>query len=322
MNWPNLKARLLEAGTVRLTGEPVGRSLERSRAGPGAGGAGSVFFAVGGHRVRLAVADESPVVITHLGAGIADLRIGEETIRGRIEEVGCHCPRQAYITVSAGCIFRCRYCPVPFQETWVKTPDEVAALVAGVIDRIDGIALTSGVVGSAEEEEERVIAVIERLSGFQKPIGVSIYPRRGTASRLHALGVAEVKFNLEAATPGLFAAVCPGLDRDLIWDALAGSVVLFGKNHVFSNVILGLGETDEEMEACIRRLTGMGVIPVIRPLTPAAEMADERRPDARRLLRICGIHRAALADAGLDPCRALTMCTACTGCDLVPGRDL
>jgi biotin synthase-related radical SAM superfamily protein len=321
MNWLELKARLLETGTVRVTGAPVVHAIERSRAGPSAGGSGSIFFAVGDQRVRLAVDDQSPVGIVHLGGGIADLLLDGETIHGRIEEVGCHCPRQAYITVSAGCIFHCRYCPVPFQEVWVKTPDEVASLVEGVIDRIDAISLTSGVVDSVEEEEERVIAVIKRIRGFGKPLGVSIYPRQGTAARLRALGVAEVKFNLEAATPELFAAVCPGLEWEFLWEVLDESVALFGRNHVFSNVILGLGETDEEMEACIRRLARAGVIPVVRPLTPEAELKGADRPDTKRLIRIFDIHRDALAAAGLDPCVASTMCTACTGCDLVPGRD-
>jgi hypothetical protein len=33
------------------------------------------------------------------------------------------------------------------------------------------------------------------------------------------------------------------------------------------------------------------------------------------------MHEQALEEAGLDTREALTMCTSCTGCDLVPGRD-
>ena len=95
------------------------------------------------------------------------------------------------------------------------------------------------------------------------------------------LGVAEVKFNLEAATPELFTKMCPGLDYDLLWQVLDRSVELFGKNRVFSNVIIGLGETDAELEACIRKLTAHGVIPVLRPLNPVAGLVGTPRPIRR-----------------------------------------
>ena len=324
MNWNHLKARLLAAGTVRLTGEPADCFVERSRAGPGAGGGGSVFFSVGtrrGRRVRLSVDPAGGIELVHMGDGRAEIRFDGEVVGGRLEPVALHCPRQAYITVSEGCIFRCTYCPVPFQEAKVKTPEEVAALVESVLTQIDAISLTSGVVGSVEEDEARVLAVVRRLTGYGKPIGVSIYPLPDTPRRLYDLGVAEVKFNLETATERLFARHCPGLDREALMDALRESVGLFGRNHVFSNVILGLGETDEEMARCIGELSAAGVIPVVRPLTPAAGCAGYDRPSAARIEKICAIHERCRARAGLAPAAALTMCVACTGCDLVPGRD-
>jgi biotin synthase-related radical SAM superfamily protein len=130
-----------------------------------------------------------------------------------------------------------------------------------------------------------------------------------------------VKFNIEAATLGLFAKMCPGLRYDLLWQVLDRSVELFGKNRVFSNVIVGLGETDTEMETCISRLTSHGVIPVLRPLNPVAGLTGFARPSAERLHKIFIMHERALAGAGLDPREARTMCTNCAGCDLVPGRD-
>jgi biotin synthase-related radical SAM superfamily protein len=156
---------------------------------------------------------------------------------------------------------------------------------------------------------------------YNLPIGVSIYPTDQTPDRLNALDVAEVKFNIEAATPGLFAKMCPGLEYDQLWRVLDRSVELFGKNRVFSNVIVGLGETDKEMETCISRMTSHGVIPVLRPLNPVAGLTGFARPSAERLQKIFSMHKRALAAAGLDPREARTMCTNCAGCDLVPGRD-
>jgi len=194
-------------------------------------------------------------------------------------------------------------------------------MVESVRHRVGAISITSGVLESIDEEESYVLEVVKHLRVYDLPIGVSIYPTDQTPNRLRALGVAEVKFNLEAATPELFSKMCPGLNYGLLWQVLNRSVLVFGKNRVFSNVIVGLGETDAELETCIKNLTSLGVIPVLRPLNPVADLAGTPRPSAERLKKIFAIHERELAAAGLDPRLARTMCTNCTGCDLVPGRD-
>jgi biotin synthase-related radical SAM superfamily protein len=322
MQWPELKARILAAGSARIEGKPAGEYIARSTAGPGAGGSGAIFFRMGDHRVKMGLNPESSITVIHDGNGGARLLFEGREYRGQLDMPGCHCPRQAFITVSSGCIFRCRYCQVPYQkEQRRKTIAEIVSLVEGVRDRIDVIAVTSGVIRSIEEEERYVLEVVEALLRFGLPVGVTIYPLPETPERLHALGVAEVKFNVETATPALFAEMCPGLDRQVILEALDRSVPLFGRGHVFSNVIIGLGETDEDMQACIRSLTRRGIILVLRPLNPVAELRSMKRPSAERLLKLHVILSRALDEAGLDTGKAQTMCAACHGCDLVPGRD-
>jgi biotin synthase-related radical SAM superfamily protein len=321
MQWKELKSRLLAAGSVRLSGEPADRFIARSAAGPGAGGSGAVFFSMGSHRVKLSLDPLSQIEIAHRGNGTADLYFDGKLISGRLLEPGFHCPDQAFITVTGSCIFRCRYCSVPAIGGRRKSVEEILRMVESVRPRIHAISVTSGVLESIGEEEAYVLEVVRNLASFNLPLGVSIYPAEKTPDRLHELGVAEVKFNLEAATPELFQTMCPGLDYDLLWQVLDRSVELFGRNRVFSNVIIGLGESDAEMEACIEKLTSHGVIPVLRPLNPVAGMAGTPRPSAERLSRIFAFHSKALAAAGLDAKLAMTMCTNCAGCDLVPGRD-
>jgi biotin synthase-related radical SAM superfamily protein len=321
MQWKELKARLLEGGSARLTGEPADRFIAKSTAGPGAGGRGSIFFAMGSHRVKLALNPTSTIEIAHRGNGTAQLYFEGQLIMGRLLEPGFHCPDQAFITITGSCIFKCRYCTVPKLGGRRKSIEEIVGMVESVLDRIHAISITSGVLTSIEEEEAYVLEVVKRLISFDLPIGVSIYPTENTPDHLRELGVTEVKFNLEAATPELFMNVCPGLEYETIWKALDRSVDLFGRGRVFSNVILGLGETDEELEACIRKLVSHGIIPVLRPLNPVAEFTGRPRPSAERLKKFYGVQTEALTNAGLDAKLALTMCTNCAGCDLVPGRD-
>ena len=321
MRWKDIKAQVLATATTRLSGEPADRYIATSAAGPGAGGEGSVFFSMGGHRVRLALDPMSETEIVHRGGGVADLFIGTTQVSGRLEEPGYHCPNQAYITITGSCIFKCTYCPVPHVQGGRKSIEEILGMVRSVLPRIGAISLTSGVLSSVEEEEAYVLEVVQRLVPFGLPIGVSIYPTELTPDKLHALGVVEVKFNIEAATPRIFGAMCPDLDYDFIWGVLERSVQIFGRGRVFSNVIIGLGETDAEMEQCIRRLTARGILPVLRPLNPVAGASHLPRPSADRLLGIFAMHERSLDEEGLDTRQALTMCTNCTGCDLVPGKD-
>lgn len=319
--WQRLKARLLAVGSAELTGEPIDIYIARSSAGPGAGGKGSFFFSADGHRVKLSVAGQSPVRVHHSGGGLAVLTLDGEEFTGILEHPALHCPRQAYITISASCIFSCRYCNVPALKGHRKTPEEIEALVESVYGGIDAISLTSGVLESIEEEEAYALKIVSRLKRFNLPIGVSIYPTLQTPSLLKEAGVAEVKFNVEAATLPLFEVMCPGLAFGSIREILRDSVRLFGRGHVFSNVILGLGETDEEMEKCLISLSQDGVIPVVRPLNPTAGLREYARPDADRIERTFRVLERVLKEYHLDPSMALTMCPACMGCDMIPGRE-
>ncbi|HIH03861.1 MAG TPA: radical SAM protein [Methanoregulaceae archaeon] len=322
MGWTELKTEVLAGGGCRIEGKLPPGVAARSTAGPGAGGAGAVFFSSGGRRVRVPLGTDGPAVLTVGADGSATLSCNGETMEGRVEAVGLHCPRQAFVTVSESCVYECAYCPVPQCRGPRKTVEEIVDLVGEIADSVDAIALTSGVAVSIEEEEEYVCRVVAALRRFDLPIGVSIFPAPTTPARLHALGVTEVKFNLEAATPELFAAHCPGLPYEAVWNALAASVPLFGRGHVFSNVIVGLGETDDELDACVDRLVGLGVVPVLRPLNPVAGCRGRARPTAKRLSRAARHLRSAFERAELDPSVALSMCGACTGCDLAAWRDL
>lgn len=322
MKWLELKARLLEAGAIRVVGEPLSEVyIGRSTAGPGAGGGGSVFFAIGGRRVRLSLDPRAPLELRHPGEGRAEIEVAGGRWEGRLEPVALHCPRQAYITLSERCIYRCRYCMVPRIGGRIKPLEQIVRRVDGVRDRIDAIAITSGVAESIEKDEQRSCDLVSLLAPLGLPMGVSIYPRMETPSRLKELGVEEVKFNLETASERLFKDMCPDLDRPSIWAVLERSVGIFGENRVFSNVIVGLGETDAEMEETIERLADAGVIPVLRPLNPVSSLPSCLRPSAERLLGLCRMEERILGRAGLNTKVAKTMCIACTGCDLVPGRD-
>jgi biotin synthase-related radical SAM superfamily protein len=318
------KAHLLSIGTVRAD-EP-GRGGQASTAGPGAGGQ-SIFFQSGKHVVRLSVVETSPLHLERRPDGAAILEGRREIACGRLVEPLLHCPKQAYITVSERCIYDCKFCAVPRLEGGIKSKETILQMVeeAARTGKMAAISLTSGVEASPRQEAERVAEIVRDLGSFGVPIGVSISPFPGVNRILKDAGTTEVKYNLECTDRELFYQVCPGISYREIMDALVEAVGVFGKNRVFTNIIVGLGESDEILKRSIDELTEKGIIPVLRAVYPHPLRAGEvrmERPSAERLLDLARYLKRALEKNDLDGSVALTGCYRCTGCDLIPGRDL
>ncbi len=332
------KAYLLSVGTVELPG-PVALG-QPSTAGPGAGGQ-SIFFCSGERTVRLSVVERSKLRLewresdrgsdgssTCNNDGCFALMHGyREVARGQLVESLLHCPGQAYITISERCIYDCKFCAVPKLEGGTKSPQRVKEMVkqAAATGRLRAISLTSGVEVSPEHEAKRVAGIVRDLKSFGVPIGVSISPFPGVNRILKDAGADEVKYNLETLDPDLFKRICPGQSMETIKEALTDAVEIFGRNRVFSNAIVGLGESDKTILSGIDELAEMGVLPVLRAVYPHPLRIGEiemNRPSAERLLQLAHYARRALDKQGLRGDMALTGCYLCTGCDLVPGRDL
>jgi biotin synthase-related radical SAM superfamily protein len=289
-------------------------------------GASPSFFSSGCTQSD-SVAQSSPLLLVGREEGVAILMDGREIARGRLIEPLLHCPEQAYITVSERCIFDCKFCAVPKLRGGIKSKQTVLQMVeeAARTGHLRAISLTSGVEVSPLAEAEKVAGIVRDLKSFRVPVGVSISPFPGVNQILKDAGADEVKYNLECVDPELFLQVCPGISYQEIMDALQEAVAVFGKNRVFTNIIVGLGESDELLRRSIDELTERGIIPVLRAVFPHPLRAGEvpmQRPSAERLLDLARYLKGALEKNGLDGCAALTGCYRCTGCDLIPGRDL
>jgi biotin synthase-related radical SAM superfamily protein len=191
--------------------------------------------------------------------------------------------------------------------------------------KLRSIALTSGVEESPQREVERVAAIIRILRAkYDLPIGVAVYPTQNSTKLLKEAGADEIKYNVETMDRQLFETMCPGLSLDFVLEALKDAVEIFGRNKVFSNILVGLGEDDQSVINGMQDLIKMGVIPILRAVVehPLRSQTRMRRPSAERLLRLARKERALLDQYGLRADVAETMCAACTGCDLMPHRDV
>lgn len=322
------KALLLSIGTVQLSvpGTFCQAGGQASTAGPGAGGQ-SVFFRSGERMVRLAVVESSPLRLERRERGVSILKGDREIAHGKLVEPLLHCPDQAYITVSERCIYDCKFCAVPKLQGAVKSMQTVRRMVEGAQQTgcLRAISLTSGVEVSPRHEAQRVAKIVRDLKAFDLPLGVSVSPFPGVNQMLKRAGTDEVKYNLETVDRDLFPQVCPGISFQEIMDALQEAVDIFGKTRVFTNVIVGLGESDKTLRHGIEELAEMGVLPVLRAVYPHPLRVGEvemTRPSAERLLSLARDLKKMLEKNDLRGDLAQTGCYRCTGCDLAPGRDL
>jgi len=257
MSDAEIKAELIAVGTVNIDRSLLG-DITIPTAGPGAGKT-AFFFRWNAHRVRLAVDEGAKLKAVADNGDVVIFKGPKVLVRGHIEEELIHCPEQAYITISEQCIFDCKYCPVPKLSGKIKSLDEIVRMVEEAYSKgnLKAISITSGVAGSAEEEVERAVEAVKALRKYSLPIGVSVYPTADSNLKLKEAGVVEIKYNVETMDREIFKRVCPGMDHDFIIVKLKEAVGLFGRNFVFSNFIIGLGESDETVEAGLEELASI-----------------------------------------------------------------
>ncbi len=335
------KAVLALGGGVKLPeGFEIPVRVSHSTSGPGAGG-DSVAFSFGGMRVKKSVSygkgefelherDDGSLFLTHNGEPFLD--------RVEFDPVVYHCPEQAFFTLDPRCSYRCAFCAsprLPAEDYKGLTDEDIAGkcLEAYRNMRVKAVSLTSGVIGGdVDATADRFISCIKAVRKVLPDIRIGIEPYADSRIQIVGFkeaGADEIKLNIQAATPEIFAKVCPDLDRENILKCLGYAVECFGKGNVTSNIICGMGETREDLEDCMCQICGMGVIPTVRSLRRSSynrEALEKAIGDVppitpEVLVEIARMHKAVLSRYGMDTRTCGTMCLECGCCDLVPFRD-
>ncbi len=334
------KAELIAGGPVNLPKDfrlPFPPS--RSTAGPGAGSTG-VVFSFGGTRAKKEVSREAgEFELQQTGETLAILRKGEPFL-GDVELVPTllHAPFQAFINIDHECIFDCKFCTSPrLGQSITKglTDEKIIDMIVAASKRevLESVAFTSAVTRSPAQTVERMAGLVKKVRGLfpDIPIGVEPYATRpDEVEMLREAGADEIKLNVESFDRVIFEKVCGGVDLDLILHAISHSCEVFGRNRVCSNIIFGLGETDENVLEGVKVLANMGAVATLRALRVndlnRAELACALGPLApvspERMLRLAREERRILESYGLTTLSFRTMCHTCLSCDLVPFWDV
>jgi biotin synthase-related radical SAM superfamily protein len=214
-------------------------------------------------------------------------------------------------------------------------PDRVVELIVKAAGRTDfkAVAITSAVVEDPQSTVDRLAYVVAQVRRRLPtiPIGVEPYiDRLDQVDQLKEAGADEIKLNIETYDHDIFSQVCGEQDLERILEAIDHAVEVFGRGKVTSNIIVGMGESDENVLEGVDRLASVGCVATLRPLRlndlnrePMTEALGPLEPvSPERMVRLAREHRRILEKHGLTTRTLHTMCHQCGCCDLVPFKDL
>jgi biotin synthase-related radical SAM superfamily protein len=334
------KAEFLSGGAVRLPKDfrlPFPPS--RSTAGPGAGHT-SVVFSFGGTRAKKTVSrEEGEFELSEEGGRLAILRSGRPFIDGvELVPTMMHAPYQAFVNIDSSCMYGCLFCNsprIPAHATKDLSDDRIVEMVveASKQEGFKSVAFTTGVVGSPAQSVKRMADLVRRVRKLlpSAPIGVEPYATRpDEVEMLLEAGADEIKLNIQSYDQDIFDRVCPDLQYQHIMHAINHACEVFPKNKVCSNIIFGLGETDDNVIEGATVLANMGCVATLRALRrdvqnlPHLERALGTLPpvSADRMLMLATEEKKVLDEYGLTTLGFETMCFACLSCDIVPFWDV
>jgi biotin synthase-related radical SAM superfamily protein len=333
---------------ILITGGPVKIGVDirlpfhpsRSTAGPGAGSA-SVVLSFEGMRVKKAMSREvGEFELIQRDGGFRLLRNGRAFLSDvEIEPTIFHSPEQAFFNLDTDCMYDCKFCTSRKLDKRITKNldlDRIVDLVMEASKRDDfkAVAFTSAVVDSPSETVRRLAYVISRVREQLDPaipIGVEPYVDCfDDIDRLRAAGADEIKINIETYDRDIFKRVCGKRDFDWLLKAVRYAVGVFGAGRVCSNIIVGLGETDENVLDGVDRLAKMGCVSTLRALRindmnlkALEDVLGHLEPvTPERIIRLAEGQRSVFELYDVNPASFRTMCHACACCDIVPFRDI
>ena len=334
------KAEMLVGGAVLIPKDfRLPFPASRSTAGPGAGHR-SVVFSFGGTRAKKTVSRErGEFELVVEGDSYSLMKGGHLFIEGvELVPTLMHAPFQAFVNIDSRCIYDCKFCNSPRlanDATKNLSDDKIIEMILGASkeDGFQAVAFTSGVAESPMMTVRRMAGLVKRVKQLlpDTPVGVEPYATRpDEVEILLEAGADEIKLNIETFDRDIFEKICDDMDFDQILHAINHSGEVFGENRVCSNIIFGLGETDENILEGTKVLANMGAVATLRALrrdelnTTGLEgaLGSLGPVSAERMLTLADGQKKIFADYGLSPLRFKTMCHACLSCDIVPFWDV
>ena len=290
-------------------------------------------------RVRLTVVQENPSFLLDMNKTnclfIVELATNKIVTENLIfEEVIVHAPDQLFLGIYEYCKVGCKFCPCSIRQE--KTHYSLDSIYEDINNAqgksFSNVGITTSIPPhlSPDDVADEMIFIVKKIReklGSQIPLGVSTkIPTKEKLILLKEAGADEIRLNIEIPNTELAMKMMPQKPLNDILESIKIACQVFGTGKVSSNIVIGLGESDDDVLCHIEILAKMGAIATLYPYDPIeacdSDIKALKRPTAERLLRLAIGHKKILDKHCLDTAGLLTMCPACAASHILPGRDL
>jgi biotin synthase-like enzyme len=315
--------------------------LERSTTGPNTRGH-SITLRFNRKNIKLAVTRDTsePFSLQKDGKRYIIMKKGRVFLSNvQVNPVFFHAPEQAFVNIDERCINNCKFCTSKHEKFEFLRNYNSEKIVNLLINatrthKLKAVAVTSGIYPNTKKTIEKMVYIIRgvRRELSEIPIGVepSIEKTRDITI-LKEAGADEIKINLQIPDKKMFDKVCPDLDYYHIIAMLEKAVEIFGRGKVSSNILYGIGETDEQILEGTKNLAAREVVPTLRKIRINKHIKKELEnalnhplPSVtpKRIIRLALMHKILLKRHNLSTRSFETMCHKCGCCDIVPFWDI
>jgi radical SAM protein (TIGR04043 family) len=230
----------------------------------------------------------------------------------------------------------CQFCAIgrslAAKQTIAEKKPEQLAEVAEAAARLDGVrhvVMTTGTPSSSDRGAS-VLSAAARAVRERVPIPIQAQcePPADFAwfERLRDAGVDSLGMHLEAVNDGVRRRIMPGKAEVPVayyYQAFERAVEVFGRGQVSTYLLVGLGDSVEELLAASARLIELGVYPFVVPFVPIASTPLEHHPaaDPAFLARVLDDVASLLARAGMSASDIKAGCGRCGACSSLRARE-
>lgn len=249
-----------------------------------------------------------------------------------VERILAHAPEQLFLLLYKECLNGCLFCPLTYAAsnkshyTWEEIQHKI---LQNISHGIKSISFTTSCPPYKSQDElvneiADITSKVRELVGEDIPLGASLkMPSKKQLLHLKNAGITEMRLNLETYNLRLANRLMPNKDVNKILCSIEDAVNIYGKERVSSNIIIGLGESDDDILEGVKKLADLGALSTLYPYDPIDGLHGQfKRPSADRIFYLATEHKRILQKYNLDPLGAKTMCCACAGSHLYPGKDL
>ncbi len=130
--------------------------------------------------------------------------------------------------------------------------------------------------------------VMEIVENVDNEISVSAQPFSEEELKILSKKIDRIGISLDCANKDLFERIKPTYSWDKHWKNLERAVKIFGDFKVTSHLIVGLGETEEEMVKIIQKLHEKKIKPSLFAFTPlkGTPLENKERPSLKKYRKI------------------------------------